>query len=271
MKLSACTDEAASDLALALDVLEEEDIQYVDLRKVWDTNIVDFSDAQAQKAQEMIAGRGFQVSALSTPIGKSPITADFAPELARFQRALELAILFKAPYIRVFSFYASEEEAKEYLPEAINRLQKLSEMADDHGVCLAHENEEGGFCAWRPQECLELQQALPDNFRYLFEPCSFTVMNYDPFKDALPLLRPYIAYVHIRDTKRGTTRYTVAGKGDVGWPEILADLQANNFKGFLTLEPHLGWANMQQTEKQRIANFRRSVRALRTILATLEA
>ena len=270
MKISACTDEAANDLAIALDVLEEQDIHYVDLRKVWNTNIVDFSDTQARKAQEMIAGRGFEVSALSPPIGKTSIRDDFAPELTRFRRAIELATLFEAPYLRVFSFYATEDEAREYWPEALDRLQQLSEMADEHGIRLAHENEEGGFCAWRPQECLELQQALPDNFRYLFEPCSFAVMGYDAYTDALPLLREYIAYVHIRDTERGTTRYTVAGEGDVGWPAILADLQAHEFEGFLTLEPHLGWANKHQTDEIRIANFKRSVGALRKVLATID-
>lgn len=271
MKISACTDEAAIDLAAALDVLQEEGIRYADLRQVWGRSVVDLSEGQAREAQALLNRRGFQVSALSTPIGKTSIKDDFAPELARFRRALELAALFKAPYIRVFSFYVPDDEAAGYFPEAVNRLQQLSELAGEHGVSLAHENEEGGFCAWRPEECLRLQQALPDNFRTLFEPCSFVVMEYDAYPDALQLLRPYVAMVHVRDTQRGTTRYTVAGEGDVGWPKILADLQAHNFDGFVTLEPHLGWADKNLTAAQRVANFRRAAAALRQVMASKNA
>jgi sugar phosphate isomerase/epimerase len=169
----------------------------------------------------------------------------------------------------VFSFYATEEEAQRYRSEALDRLGQLCELARPYGVILAHENEEGGFCAWRPEECLAFHQELPDNFRALFEPCSFTVMNYDPYLEALPLLRPYTVYLHVRDTKRGTTEYSVVGEGDVRWPDILADLKQHDFKGYLTLEPHLGWSSKETTDEIRKANFARAAQALREALANV--
>ena len=269
MIISACSDEISADLAVALDVLEREDIRHVDLRGIWGRNVIELSDEQAATAQQLIKERGFTVTALSTPIGKTPISADFAPEEARLRRALELARHFEAPYLRVFSFYASEEEARRERPEALRRLRRMCELAEPYGVVLAHENEEGGFCAWRPEECLALHQELPSNFRALFEPCSFAVVDYDPYEDALPLLRPYIAYVHIRDTTRGTARYSVVGEGDVGWPGILADLKQHGFAGYLTLEPHLGWGSAELTDAIRTANFARAATALRMALAAL--
>jgi len=269
MIISACSDEISTDLAVALEVLEGEDIHHVDLRGVWGGNVIDLDDEQAARARRMITERGFTVTALSTPIGKTKITADFAPELARFEQALTLAAHFEAPYLRVFSFYASAQEAETYRSEALRRLQKLCELAEPYGVMLAHENEEGGFCAWRPEECLAFHQELPDNFRALFEPCSFAVVGYDPYTEALPLLRPYLAYVHVRDTRWGTTEYSVVGEGDVRWPDILADLKQHDFKGCLTLEPHLGWGSQNMTDPIRTANFRRAAQALRRALAGL--
>jgi sugar phosphate isomerase/epimerase len=270
MQICAITDEVSKDLKYALDTLAQEKIKYIDLRGVWGGNVVDLTAQQAREAREMIAGGGFTVTAISTPIGKTRITDDFAPEIARFQRALELAIQFGASYIRVFSFYASEDEAIQYRGEALRRLHHLCEMARPAGIVLAHENEEGGFCAWRPEECLAFHQELPANFGALFEPCSFCVMGYDPHRDALPLLRPYTVYVHVRDTPRGTNHYGVVGEGDVGWPAILADLKAHNFSGFLTLEPHLGWENYAQlTDERRAQNFGRAAQALRTALAAV--
>jgi 3-dehydroshikimate dehydratase len=269
MFISACSDEISHDLATALDVLEREDIHHVDLRGIWGHNVIELSDEQAATARRMLNERGFTVTALSTPIGKTKITDNFTPEIERFDRALQLARQFAAPYLRVFSFYAAEDQAQRERPEAVRRLRILCELAEPYGIGLAHENEEGGFCAWRPQECLTLHQQLPHNFYALLEPCSFTVAGYDPLVDALPLLRPYIAYVHVRDTPRGTTRYAVVGEGDVGWPAILADLQQHGFAGCLTLEPHLGWGTAEMTDTIRTANFTRAANALRAALATL--
>jgi sugar phosphate isomerase/epimerase len=210
MLISAMTDEISLDLAYALDVLEREEIRHIDLRRIWGGKVTDLSDEQAAEAQRLIKARGFTVTALSTVVGKSKITDDFAVDSARFGRALELAQRFEAPYIRIFSFYASANEAKEQRTEALRRLRRLCAMAQPAGVILIHENEEGGFCAWRPEECLAFHQELPDNFRAVFEPCSFAVMGYDPYIDALPLLRAYTVYVHVRDTRRGTTDYLVS-------------------------------------------------------------
>jgi sugar phosphate isomerase/epimerase len=268
MIISACSDEISQDLATALDVLARADIDHVDLRGVWGCNVTDLDDQQARQAQSLLARGRFSVTAVSTPVGKTKITADFAAEEARFRRALELAHLFNAPYIRVFSFYAAEGEATQHRPEALRRLRRLCELAAPHGVSLAHENEEGGFCAWRPEECLAFHQELPDTFRALFEPCSFTVMGYDA-RDALSLLRPYLSYVHVRDTARGTTRYSVVGEGDVGWPQILASLRQSGYQGYLTLEPHLEWANPKATDQDRTASFRRAAGALRAALGAL--
>jgi len=270
MKIAAITDEISKDLAYALDVLGREEIRHIDLRGVWGGNVIDLSDAEAEEADRLIEDGGFTVVAISTPIGKTQITDDFAPEVARFQRALELAQRFGASYIRVFSFYATAEEAALYREEALTRLRTLCEMAQPLGITLAHENEEGGFCAWRPEECLAFHQALPNNFRALFEPCSFTVMNYDPYTEALPLLRPYLAYVHVRDTPRGTTHYGVVGEGDVRWTDILTDLKHHHFQGYLTLEPHLGWQNYAGlTDEVRTSNFQRAAAALRVALSAI--
>jgi sugar phosphate isomerase/epimerase len=269
MEISACTDEISADLVRALDVLERHEIRQVDLRGVWGRNVIELDDAQAARVRELINARGFRVTALSTPIGKTPITAPFASEEARFRRALELARLFEAPALRVFSFRASEAEARDHWPEALDRLGRMSELAAPNGVTLAHENEEGGFCAWRPEECLALHRELPANVVALFEPCSFAVMGYDPFVKALPLLRPYLGYLHVRDTRRGTSEYCCAGEGDARWPDILADLHRRGYAGCLTLEPHLGWGDAHTTDEMRIAHFERAVAALRTLLANL--
>ena len=270
MIISACSDEISQDLPTALDVLEREGIHHVDLRGVWGKNVVGLSDEEAAAARKLIKDRGFTVTAISPPVGKTKITDDFAFEEGRFKRAIELARLFETRYIRVFSFFADEDEAVRYRDEALRRLRVFSEMARPHGIILAHENEEAGFCAWRPDECLAFHRELPANFQALFEPCSFVVVNYDPYEDALPLLHPYIAYLHVRDTRRGSTEYGVVGEGDARWRDILQDLKRHGFTGTLTLEPHLGWGQQETTDQMHMADFARAAAALRETLASLD-
>ena len=60
------------------------------------------------------------------------------------------------------------------------------------------------------------------------------------YPDAFELLRKHIRYLHIKDAKMGSGQVVPAGYGDAGLAKILAELDAQGFEGFLSLEPHLG-------------------------------
>lgn len=54
------------------------------------------------------------------------------------------------------------------------------------------------------------------------------------------MLKPYIAYMHIKDSRFADGRVVPAGVGDGNVEYILTDLFENGYDGFLSLEPHLG-------------------------------
>jgi sugar phosphate isomerase/epimerase len=60
-----------------------------------------------------------------------------------------------------------------------------------------------------------------------------------PFSDGYALLRPFIAYVHVKDALRDSGQVMVAGAGDAEWPETITALRDSGFEGFFSLEPHL--------------------------------
>ena len=53
------------------------------------------------------------------------------------------------------------------------------------------------------------------------------------------MLKPYIAYVHVKDAAWGSGTVVPPGQGDGDLPAILGDLLQTGWKGFLSLEPHL--------------------------------
>ncbi len=99
IRLSACAAQASADLIEQLYVLRSEGIRWVELRSVWDADVLDLSDDQVEEIKDAIDDQGFGVSAISSPVGKVPIDQPFAEQLARLRRAITLAYTFDTPYI----------------------------------------------------------------------------------------------------------------------------------------------------------------------------
>lgn len=61
-----------------------------------------------------------------------------------------------------------------------------------------------------------------------------------PFDEALPAVRAYTTYVHIKDAVAADHSVVPAGEGDGQVREVLRSLAADGYSGFLSIEPHLG-------------------------------
>jgi len=250
--LSAFADEAAADLDAQIAALAENNIAYIELRGVDGVNVADLTPAHLQRTREKLRAGGIRVSAIGSPIGKVSITAPFAPELERLCRVLEIAGYLEAPAIRLFSFYLPEEEVGEkivgdsaqktlseqpltplqarYRDEVLLRLSRFLEKAKGSGVMLGHENEEKIF-GESPRACLEIA-AL--GMGMVFDPCNFVLCGHAALP-AYALLRPHIAYLHIKDARDG--RVVPPGEGECHIAELLQ--RQKETPCFLTLEPHL--------------------------------
>src|SRR3954470_20844582 len=88
MTFSAFGDEVADDLAAQLDVLAGAGLRYLELRSAWGRNVLDLDAADLRRARALLYERGFGVSAIGSPIGKSSLAQPRAFELARLDRAI---------------------------------------------------------------------------------------------------------------------------------------------------------------------------------------
>ena len=142
--------------------------------------------------------------------------------------------------MRVFSFYIPPgDDPQAHASEVIARLTELTRRAEAADLTLLHENEKGIF-GDTPDRCLQLLQAVDSpRLRAAWDPANFVQEGVRPFSDGYALLRPYIAYVHVKDALRDTGEVVVAGAGDAEWPQTIAALRDSGFDGFFSLEPHL--------------------------------
>ncbi len=266
--LSAFGDEIDADLTKQLAVLASEGITVLELRSAWGVNVLDLSIDQLRRVHTLLHEQGFRVSALGSPIGKSPLSAPHAFEQERMERAIAAAELLETRLIRVFSYYVPPESLDEARSEVIERLSLLTERAARAGVTLLHENERGiyGESAVRCHELLATINSPA--LRLAFDPANFVQAGVRPMEDAWPLLREFVVHIHIKDAVFHDSSVLPAGQGDGDIPGLLAALDALDYTGYLTLEPHLSIAGPAGGYSGE-AGMRLAIHALNSLLTRL--
>ena len=238
--LTGFADEIGPDLDEQLDTLASEGIKHLELRGVWRKGVLDLTDEELGRIADALTRRGMRVSAIGSPIGKIKVSDPFEPHLERFRRALFCARTLGAPFIRLFSFYVPPGEAERHRNEVIHRIRALAAEAEGSGVTLVHENEKHIY-GDIPARCLDLVEAVgKPHFRLAWDPANFVQCGVRPFTEGYESLRPYVAYVHVKDARLATGEVTVAGAGDGEVRPTLRALADSGFRGFFSLEPHLG-------------------------------
>ena len=214
-------------------------------------NVLDFSDQQANEIKQKLQEQKIRVAAIGSPIGKVPIDSSFDTHLQRFERAITLAQSFDTPYIRLFSFYPPQNAANhptdpaEWRDEVIRHFQEFTARARAANVILLHENEKDIY-GDIIDRCVDLFQTIDDpHLRNVLDPANFLQCAQVPYPDAYNALRPWTQYVHVKDVKADGT-LVPAGEGEAHWPELLQQLRADGYSGFLALEPHLSAAGQFQ-------------------------
>jgi sugar phosphate isomerase/epimerase len=234
-------DEISPKLHEQLDTLADESIDYMDLRSVWDTNVLDLTDEQLERVKSAAAERGIGISSIGSPIGKVPVTDPFGPHLDRFRRALRVADVMETPYIRVFSYFIPEGRDPDlYREEVLDRMSALAGEAESAGVTLLHENEKEIY-GDVPSRCVDILATVGSPaLRAAWDAANFVQCGVSqPFAEGYESLRPYIEYVHVKDALSGPGKVVPAGEGDGQLSETLSALRASGFDGFFSLEPHL--------------------------------
>lgn len=278
IRLTGFSDEVHPQFERQLAVFDACGVKAIEIRGVDGRGILSYTPKEAEGLRAALDGRGMHVSSIGSPIGKIGINDDFDEHVRLFENALELCGVLGTANMRVFSYYLPAAEAEKYADEVMRRTERLLRLAQSRGVVLLHENEKGIY-GDNAERCLKLMQRFAgDNFKAVFDFANFVQCGQDTL-EAYELLRPYIAYIHVKDAMKDDGRVTPAGWGDGHVKEILASLKAEGYGGYLSLEPHLtefsGFAALEKggTEKWRLdgeSAFRIALDSLRAILWELD-
>ena len=240
LKLAAFADEISPDLDEQIRVCRACAVTHVELRTVDNVNVLDFTDTQRREIKKKLAGGGLGVASIGSPIGKVKISEPWERHLARFKIAVESAVFFDAPLLRIFSYYPPEEGAdvRAHRDEVLRRMAAKAEYVKDLDVVLVHENEKGIY-GERCRECVDLMRTVNSpKLRTAFDFANFVQAGERPLNN-WPALKHYTAHVHVKDAKIQDGSIVPAGEGDGDLAPIIKDAYASGYRGWLSLEPHL--------------------------------
>ena len=277
--LSGFADEINPMLDVQLKVMNELNIGHIEVRGIDGKNISKYTPDEIKEIKKKFDAANIKVSSIGSPIGKIQITDSMDDHIEEFKNIIEIAKIMETKYIRLFSFYMpKDEDPKKYRDEVLKRMNMFVDTAKSSGLILLHENEKGiyGDVADR---CLDILESIgSDSLRAVFDPANFVQCHEETYPRAFDMLKDHIEYMHIKDAlKNGEV--VPAGMGEGKVKEILKSLKDRDYKGFLSLEPHLtnfvGLASLEEgKEKQEISTntenkFKLAVKSLRDILKTL--
>lgn len=279
--MSGFSDEIDRDLRVQIRELKRNQIDRMEIRFVNGKSIIDYSLKETREIKKQLDASGISLSAIGSPIGKIKITDPFGPHLDQFKHTVEIAGILETKYIRMFSFYIPKEDTPEkYRDEVLDRWSSFVDAARGTGLILAHENEKGIY-GDIPGRCAEIMQAMDSDYvRTVFDPANFIQCNAQTWPEAYESLKPYIAYMHIKDALYSNGMVVPAGFGDGRLPDILNDLNKSvQGEMVLSLEPHLGSfeglaslekeIDLSNLEESGPGKFQIAAQALRKVLKTI--
>ena len=255
--IGAITDEFSLDIEVALDAMAKLGMTIAELRLIGQRNIIDLSDEDVRRIREQVEARGMRVLSIASPVLKC-VLPDAPPLDERFQqdvfgsaytiadqprlaqRAMEIAELTGAKFIRVFSYWRTiaPEQCHDRI---VSALRGLADKAGARGLIIGLENEHACNVATGAEAGRILAALDHPALKSIWDPANAFMLGERPFPDGyskLPAAR--VAHVHAKDCVMNgqTATWGPLGEMDVDWRGQIAALKRDGYAGAISLETH---------------------------------
>ena len=280
--IGAITDEFSLDPGVALDAMSKLGMTIAELRLIGNRNVIDLSDDEVRALRDEVEKRGMRVLSIASPVLKC-VLPDAPPLDERFQqdvfgsaytiadqprlakRAIEIAELAGAKFIRVFSYWRTiaPEQCHDRI---VSALRELADQAGERGLVIGLENEHACNVATGAEAGKILAALDHPALKSIWDPANAFILGETPFPDGyakLPATR--VAHVHAKDCviKGHTPTWGALGEMDVDWRGQIAALKRDGYAGAISLETHWRGPDGDRLNASTIcgANLRELVRA----------
>jgi len=253
MKLTGFADEAAPDLPTQIQATQELGWKYISARGIDGKNIHDLSEAAFDIAYGQLKEADIHISEFGSLIGSwsKTIQSDLSDTLAEVDRSIPRMQRLGTSIVRIMSYAQEPWGSDQHEHERFRRLRAITARFADSGITAAHENcmNYGGFSSTHTLRLIEEVPGLKlifDTGNPVFQR-DRSMSDPQPWQDSWQFyqdVRDHIIHIHIKDCinpkqEDQEPEYVFPAKGQGYVSEIIADLKANDYQGFIAIEPHV--------------------------------
>ena len=123
--LSGFTDEYSPDLEEQCEAAVRLGLERIELRGVGGRNFTKLNESELRQVRATLDSHGLSLSALGSPLGKSPADEEDAVLLSRAGRIFDAAGIFGVDRIRMFSFYPGGTSGDSFRSSVYRKLDLL--------------------------------------------------------------------------------------------------------------------------------------------------
>ncbi len=284
MKLGVICDGISRDLAHALKVMDEFDLEYAELQFVGEKEVGDHTKAEIAEIKDLLQGHGKPVSCLSRHIFAGMTTANkpgddlHTQHMDALKRVIEMAHELASPLVRIMT------SKKEQILWGQNGAEKWNvahgawdtlppliapavELAKAEGVTLVVETGNGTMVNsnYTARKLIEDLNAR-DTLKVLWDPANNCWCHERAFPDGYDEVKDgYLGHIHIKDVLVDTPRAKLTvkkmGEGQLADQfQPMADaLKADGYDGVISFESvyHTGDGNFENGFRECVELFKR--------------
>lgn len=274
-RVAVITDEISQDLDHACSVASQEfGMQWVELRSVWDKNLMKLDDSEIARAIGILNKYNLKVTDIGSPLFKTDWpgapTSKYSPKNDNFganytfqqqdevlEKCISLARKFKTDKIRCFDFWRLDDQTP-YRQGIDAKLQQAAETVGKQGLLLVLENEYECNTATGREAARTLSAVQSPHLMLNWDPANAVPRGEN---DAYPagyalLPKNRIGHCHCKDAvpkPEGKFEWAAVGKGIIDWPAQFRALKQDGYRGAVSLETH--WRGAGTPEASSRASF----------------
>jgi L-ribulose-5-phosphate 3-epimerase len=278
-RVAVITDEISRDFDHACFIAARElGMQWVELRGLWDKNLMKLTSAEIADAQRILAKYQLRVTDIASPLFKvdwpGAPTSKYSPKHDQFnadftydqqaevlEKCVEVASAFQTDRVRGFDFWRLENQAP-YRKAIDAKLQDATAQLGKHKIIFLLENEMACNTATGAEAARTLAAVPSANFMLNWDPGNAAARGEVPFPNGFDLLpRNRIGHCHCKNValKPGGDgfEWMPMGKGIIDWVGQFRALKLAGYDLGVSLETHWrGAGTPEESSRQSWAGMR---------------
>ena len=242
-KLAVISDEISQDLDVVIRFAQENLLQGVELRSVWEKGPFDWTDEDVARMNEKLTAAGLPVCAIGAPFFKCDQAdrAAVAQHIAAFRRLCGHAHTLGAGIIRGFSFWKTE--AAPDMDAIAAEFAAVTPILEEENILLVLEPDPAVNTPNGASLARLLQKIDHPRVGALWDPGNipFDTAGEAAYPEGYEAVRPWMKHMHLKDALRenDVPRAVPFGTGQVDMEGQFRRLVEEDFySGWVSLEPH---------------------------------